>query len=178
MEKQQVSSGKIALNYGLIFGVILIIFSLILFILDVGIKDMRTWGYVSYVFIIAGMFLGMKAYRDKTGFLTYGKAFGLGFLISLYAFIILAIYNYIYFTVINPGIVEEILLMAEEQMMETNPNLTDADLETALAMTKKFTSPLWMTIWGLVVNAIVGLLLSLIVSLFMVKKETPAETAA
>lgn len=178
MENQNLSSGKYALNYGLIFGVIAIIYSLVLFILDVDFKDMRNFGYVTYVIILIGMILGIKAYRNKVTAMSYGKGFGLGFLIGLYAFIILAIYNYIYFTVINPGIVEEIIQMAEQQMLETNPDMTDAELETALTMTQKFSNPLWMTIWSFVTNIIVSLIIALIVAIFFVKKEQPMEDAA
>ncbi len=178
MENQQLSSGKYALNYGLIFGVLIIVYSLILFIVDVDFESMRNFGYVNYVIILIGMVLGMKAFRNKASSMTYGKGFGLGFLIGLYAFILVAIYSYIYFVAINPGIVEEIMQMTEQKMLEQNPNMSDSEIETALEMTQKFTSPLWMTIWGFVTNIVVSLILALIVAIFFVKKENPMEQAA
>lgn len=78
MENQK-SVIKPSLTYGLYLGVVLILFSLIMFLLDIDRESKLMW--VSYLIMAGGLFWAMISFRDKIngGFITYGKAFGAGF---------------------------------------------------------------------------------------------------
>jgi ethanolamine transporter EutH len=180
MENEKMSAGRVALNYGLILGVVLIIYSLILYLLDVPLDALQYFNWVSYIFIIVAMVLGIRTYRDKYagGFITYGKSFSTGFLIGLYASIIAAIYGFIYFSYINPGIVQEMMDARTIEMLEQNPNMNDEQVEIAQAWMERFMSPVMMSIMGLIVNVIVSLVISLIVSIFTQKKDASLEGTA
>jgi hypothetical protein len=180
MENEKMSAGRVALNYGLILGVVLIIYSLILYLVDVPLEYLQYFNWGSYVFIIIFMVLGIKTYRDKYagGFITYGKSFSTGFLIGLYAAIIAAIYGFIYFSFINPGIIQEMMDARTLEIMEQNPTMNDEQLEMAQAWMERFMSPVMMTVMGLIVNVIISLIISLIVSIFTQKKDTTPESAA
>jgi hypothetical protein len=174
MEEQKQSVIKSALMPGIYLGIILIIYSLILYLLD--IEQQSGWNYLSILWMAGMLFWAMITTRDKTlnGNISYGKAFGVGFWTGLFAAIISAIFTYIFVTEINPNFAQEILTKAEEQMLQQNPEMSDEQLEMALSMTEKFTSPVMLTVWALVMNVFFATVLSLIISIF-VKREEHAE---
>jgi len=49
---------------------------------------------------------------------------------------------------INPGFINEIVEQARIKMQAKN-NLTEDQIETALDYTRKFTTPVWLAIFGL-----------------------------
>ena len=179
MENKTVSSFKTALNYGLITAVLLIVFGLILFLMDVDFESLRTIGYFSYIIIIVLMILGILAQKKaQGGFITYGKAFTVGFLIILISAIISSIYQYFYFTSIDPGMAEEIMdfsmANSEQRILEMNPDASQAEIDQAMSYAESMSTPVWMVIWGFVSNVVIGTILSLILPIFMMKKN-PAE---
>ena len=172
MEEKAASPMKTALNFGLMTAGAMIVYSLILYVLDL---DQNPWlPYFSYVLLIGGIYLGSKSYRDnyRGGYITYGNAVLAGFLISLAASVIVAIYTYFFFAFINPDAMAEMLAVAEEGMLEKG--MSEEEIDQALAISRKMMSPGIMTIWAIFGNAIAGLILSLITSIF-VKKEEPLD---
>jgi hypothetical protein len=61
-----------------------------------------------------------------------------------------------------------------EKMVESSPDLTEAQLDAAAEMTSKFTSPLMVVAFSLVGNLFFGLVISLIAGLIM-KNKNPME---
>jgi len=171
MENQK-SVIKPSLTYGLYLGIALILFSLIMYLLDIDRESPIM--YISYLVMAGGLFWAMISFRDKIngGFVSYGKAFGTGFWTGLFAAIIGSIFTYIYVTMIDPGMIDEILFKAEEQILESSPNMSDEQLDQALSMTEKFTSPIMITIWGFVANVIFATILSLIIAIFVKREGT------
>ena len=170
MEEQQQSTFQLAVMPGILLAIALILFGLVMFLLDVA-YDSKIM-YVSYLIMIAGLYWAMTNIRDKgfDGYISYGKSFSSGFYIMLIASVIAAIYTYFYVTMINPGMIEDILLNAEEKMLEANPNMSDEEIEMAISMTEKFTSPVMMAVWGFIGNIVSGTIFSLIIAIF-VKRE-------
>jgi len=176
MEEKKPSSAANALNYGLITGAVLIVYSLILYIANLYLN--KSLGYVGYVFLLGGMVWGTLEYRKKAvnGFLTYGQAFSSCFLIGLFAGILGSIYMFIFAQFINPGFVNEIIDQARVSMQ--GKNMTDDQIETALEYTRKFTSPVMMMIWGLVGYTLISLVLGLIAAIFLKKVDANATTSS
>nr|NQU93618.1 DUF4199 domain-containing protein [Bacteroidota bacterium] len=168
MEKK--SSFSVAITNGIYIGVVLILYSLALFVLDVA-RD-HWLQYFSFLIMIVGVYIAVKNFRDNhtDGYLTYGQAFGNGFLTLLFASILGAIYTFIFFQFIAPGEVAKMLEIAEEQIYESNPNISDAEFEMAWKWASMMMKPWMMAIWGLLGSVIGGLIISAIVSIF-VKKE-------
>jgi len=171
MENQK-SAIKPSLSYGLLLGIALIVYSLIMYLLDIDLESKVQW--ISYLIIAGGLFWAMISFRDKLsgGFITYGKAFGVGFLTGLFAAILSAIFTYIYLTMIDPGMIEEILLNAENKILESDPNMSDEQLEQALSIAEKFTSPIIMTILGFLSSVFFATILSLIIAIFVKRENT------
>ena len=170
MEQQPSPPFKAALNYGLFTAAGMLIFSVILFLTDM--EKNPVLPYFSYVILLAGILIGSLNYRDHQlgGFITYGKAFTVGFLTAVVAAVIMGIWGYLYLKFINAGLLEEAMAIAEQKMAEQG--MSEAEIEEGLIMAQKFQGPGFYAFIGLFGNVLAGLILSLITSA-IVKKEEP-----
>lgn len=57
----------------------------------------------------------LRSYRDhyNSGYISYGKSLGAGVVITVYAAIITAIYIYVLYAFIDPGLIDKSLALAE-----------------------------------------------------------------
>lgn len=172
--ENKVSIWKSSVNYGLIAGVLMIAFSLILWLL--GMMENKFLVYINYLILAFIMFLAATNWRDKFngGWMSYGEAFKTGFFVTLIAAVLLILYNYVFFNFIDPEFLAGQMLKTEDAILEANPNISDSDLETALEMSAKFTSATMLTIFGFIFTVIFGTIISLIVAIFS-KKVNPAD---
>jgi hypothetical protein len=161
---------------GIFLGIALIIFSLVLYLLDVNMRS--GWNYLSLILMSVGLYWSMITIRDKTlgGYINYKQAFMAGFWTGLVAIIISTIFTYVQVTVIDPGFAQEVLDQAIEQALERNPDMSDAELEQVESITSMFTSPAMITVWGLVGSLFFTVILSLIIAIFA-KREKPVDFA-
>jgi hypothetical protein len=174
MEEQPKSSSKNSLTYGLITGVVMIVYSLILYLLNLHLN--KYLGYVSFLFLVAGMVYGTLQYKKTLGgFIAYGKAFSSGFMIGLYAGIVAAIYGFLFYQFIAPNVIQELLSMSRENIMASSPQLTDDQLEQAMNMTSKFMTPPIMAVFSLIYFAIASLVISLIAAIFLKKEDNSVQ---
>jgi hypothetical protein len=161
---------QMALTNGSIIGVALIFYSLLLWVLNV---DRENWvQYLSYLIMTVGVVLALKQYREKNnGYLTYNQAFSNGFLTLLIATVLMAVYVLIFFGLIAPGEVDKMVEIAEEKMYESNPQLTDEQVNVAMGYAKMFMTPWAMAIIVLIFNTLASLLICAIVAAFMKKEK-------
>lgn len=166
-----------SLNFGAITGGALILLSLLVYLLDLSTKN--PLNYLAYFIFICGMVIGIKTYRDNVlgGYISYGNAFLSAFYIGLIAAFIGSVFTFIMVKWIDPSIVDRVMEQAEETMLEKYPDMSQDQMDTALAMTRKFTNPVWMAFWGFVSNVIVSLILALIIAIFMKKNNDSFEAA-
>jgi hypothetical protein len=170
--EQKVNPWKSNLTYGLILGLAGIVYSLVMYFLDLSLN--KTQGYVFIVILIGVMYFLLKSYRDNYmhGQISYGQSVGAGVIISLYYVLIMAVFTYILYTVIDPGLVNKQLAMAEEGA-RAKGNLTEAQIETAMKFTGKFMKPGVMAISSIIMGMIWGTILSLIISIFIKREANP-----
>lgn len=170
MEERK-SVWKETLNYGLIMGLITIVFSVLTYMLDVTGKP---WVILpSLIISIVALYMLLRSYRDtyNHGYISYGKAVGAGVVISIYSAILGAIYIYILYGFIDPGLVDKQILEAEEKMIARG--MPEGAIDGALEMQAKFMKPWFVAISSIFTAAFFGLILSLIVSLFIKKEGNP-----
>jgi len=165
-----------ALNYGKILGIISIIFTIILYVLN--IMDNKYAGFVPLIILIAVLVVGILNYRNKIngGFITYGQSLGTGVLIGLISSVLVALFTFILYQYIDPDLIGSLLSKTEEQMLERNPNLTDEQIEMAVNYTKKYTTPLWLTISAFFWTTLLAFIASLVISIFTQKKDKSFES--
>jgi hypothetical protein len=168
---EQKSTFSFSMQFGLLTGLALIVFTLILFLAGVADKSPVRW--VSLVIYIGMMFWGVTNIRDRQlgGVMTYGKAFGTGFWIALFTAILVGIFTFFYMKYIDTGAITRALTEAENKILAKNPNISDADLDKALSMVKAFTNPVMSAIMQFIGNVIIGTVFSLIIAIFAKRED-------
>ena len=151
---------------GIYLSIALIAYSLVMFLLDV--EQDSPIMYISYIILALGLFWSIITFRDKHrgGFIDYKGAFSSGFYTGLFVAIITGIFTFFYVQYIDPDMIQEILLKAEEGMLESNPDMSDEQVEQALSITQSMTSPIMLGVWGFIGNLVVSAILSLIIAIF------------
>jgi hypothetical protein len=177
MEEKPRSVLSNGIFYGLITGAALIVFSLIMFLLDLYLNRAVSW--IGYIFLVAGMIWGTLEFRKKeaNGFLTYGRAFSSCFWIGLFAGIVASVYLFIFVQFIHPAFINELLDQMREKMLTSNPDMSEDQMEQAISMSSKFMSPVMMTVWGLAAYAAISAVIGLILAIFL-KKDDPSLKSA
>ena len=161
-----------AIKHGLITGGLLILYSLLTYALDM--MQNRALSYVSFILMVGGMYYGTKVYRDQVlgGMISYSKAFGSAFLIGVIASLFLSVYIFFFYRFFAPEMIEVLLDQAEQEILRSRPGISDEELDMALSMATKFTSPVWLSVLGFFTNAIVSLIIGLILGLLL-RREDP-----
>jgi hypothetical protein len=169
--EEKVNVWKANLTNGFILGLAGVVFSLILYFLDLTLN--KSVGYLSIPIQLIILFFLLKGYRDNFmhGQITYGQAVGAGVIIYIYYSIITSIYTYLLFTVIDPGLVKKSLAIAEEAMSKRG--LPQEQIDAGMAFTAKFMKPVVMVISGFFGSMFFGVVWTLIVSIFVKKEGNP-----
>ena len=130
------------------------------------------------VLIITGITYTIIQFRDteNNGFISYSNSLKLGTSVAFFSSVILAFYTFIFINYIEPNTLNEILVEAEQAILESKPEISDEELDLALDMTTKLIQPHWMLILGVLGGTFMGFIYSLIISIF-VKKDNPNEIA-
>jgi hypothetical protein len=172
MEQKNTSVFYNSLIWGIIIGLVSVIYSVVLYILDLSLN--RTLGLLSLLILLAGLVIAILNYRDSVrgGFISFGTAFSFGILVAVFAGVISSIYTYVQMTVIDPGMQDKIIEMASEKYLEKG--VPEDQLDTVMEFSKKFMSPVFMTISGIFQSAVLGVVLSLIIAAIF-KRNNPEE---
>lgn len=173
METKSIFSSSIMA--GVVISIILVIFKLVLFLLDV--DEQSYLQFIYYIIFALGLVWAMYSVRNNRldGFATYGKAFTIGLYASIAVAVVMALYTYIYMKYIDPAFVNNMLSQAEDKMIEANPNMSEDELNRALEMTKMFMQPGIMSIFSIFGSLITGSILSLIIAIFVRRESTTIE---
>lgn len=168
MESSNVSPAKSALNYGAVLGLVLMVLSLLVFVLE--LYEASWINYISYAISIGGIVYGIKKHRDteRGGVISYGGALGYGTLIALFAGIIIAFVTYIYLGYVDDGFVQFQIEEQERQMYERG--MADGQIEQSMAYVRKFSTPGVFAIFGVLGNVFMGFIISLIAAAFLKKQ--------
>jgi hypothetical protein len=169
--EEKVNVWKANLTNGLILAMAGIAFTLILYFLDLTLN--KTAGYINIPIQLGILYFLLKSYRDNFmhGQITYGQSVGAGVVIFVYYAILMAIFTYILWTVIDPELVKKSMAMSEEAMR--NKNIPDAAIEQGMKFTAKFMKPAIMAIFSIFVSLFFGVIYSLLVSIFIKKEGNP-----
>ncbi|MCX7987128.1 MAG: DUF4199 domain-containing protein [Bacteroidales bacterium] len=174
MEKKSMYS-QVA-NYGLITGLILVAYTLLLYI--TGQLMNKGLGYISLVILAACLYIFTKQYRDKIngGTLTYGQGFSVGVLTGIFAGILSAFFSLILYMYIDPSLVDKQLSIAEQDMLSRG--MSEEQVEMAINMTKKWMTPGMMFLSGILSMAFLSALISLITAAILKKNPSPFEQSS
>ena len=172
--EQKANPWKANLTNGLILGLIGIVYTLLMYFLDM--TQNRVQGIIFIVIQLVVLFLLLKSYRDNFmhGQITYGQAVGAGVIIILYYAVIMAVFKYILYAIIDPGLVTKQLAAVEEKLSQRG--MPQASIDAAMKIQTKFMKPAIMAPMSIIGSMIYGTILSLLASIFVRKEGNPLLT--
>jgi hypothetical protein len=172
MEEKRPDLMKQTMTYGAIIGLVLVVYTVILYI--TGLTFNKGLGFIQYVILIAGLYLGTKAYRDKFlgGYISYGQALGFGVMIALFVGIISVFFQYLLMRFIDPGLVDKYMLIMEEQF-ENSRFIPKDQIDLALEKSRQSMTAIWSIPVGVLVFTFFGFIISLITSAVVKKDSNP-----
>ena len=152
---------SVAIRYGIITGIVSVIYSLILYMTEL---NNNTWlSLISTAILIVGIVLAHNFYKAaNNGFMSYGQGLGIGSLLSLIVGFFSAIFLFIYLKFIDSTVMEK---MQEAQYVEMEKRgMSEEQIEQAIQLSQKMTSPELMVVWAILGSLVFGFFLSLIIS--------------
>jgi FtsH-binding integral membrane protein len=169
--EEKVNPWKSNLTNGLILGLVGIVYSLLMYFLNLSLN--KSQSYIFMIIQIAVLYFLLKSYRDnfKHGQITFGQSVGAGVIINVYYAVIMAIFTYILYTMIDPGLIAKQLAMAEEGMVKKG--LPQATIDAGMAFTAKIMKPVILAITSTIFIVIWGVIISMLVSIFIKKEGNP-----
>ncbi|SRR6056297_371796 len=163
---------RAALIYGAILGLVSVFLSVIFHVMGL---TMETWtGIVSFVVTIGVITYCLYAYRQEYmgGFAGYGQLVLMTVYISIVSSVIVTIYNFIFFTYIDPEATQKMFNMVYERMLN-NPRIPEDMIDGMMEqMEKRFTKNR-IILQGFLGGIFTPLIVGLIASAF-IKKEPEA----
>jgi len=111
--------------------------------------------------MFAGILMGMRQFRDKVngGFGSFGDLYKVGIMMVLVIAAISTVY-FIIFLQLTPGFIDRIRQQAQADMV--NRGMSSDQIDMAMKMTEKFTTPTLMIIFGFIGNLFFGAILGLL----------------
>ena len=169
--EEKVSLWKSNLNNGMIMGLLGVIYSLVMYFLDLSISKVPEYFFFAAQIVI--LFYMIKSYRDSHlyGFITYGQSLGVGVIIFLYYSIITAVFTYILYKFIDTSLIAKLLALTEETLGKRG--LTQEQMGAAMMIQKKIMIPEILPVLGIIVSMFFGTIMSLIVSIFTRNEGNP-----
>ncbi len=174
-DQKPASPFKPAFQYGILAGIIMIVIAIVYYV--AGQQQHWSSGIISYLALLVIIIYGLKIYRDEllSGYLKYGRALGFGVLVSLFAGILSGLYSFIFFKYINPDIIHELIIEAEQSILEASPGISDRELDMAMSLTKRiFLNPYFFFVSSVFSTTFFGTIFSLIAAAVF-KKDQPVD---
>lgn len=167
MENQTNSPKQTALAYGLILGFISILISVSTYAMGTYLEQDWKTNVLGIIVMIVVIVLGIKQHKKANdGLLSLSQALKTGVGIALIGAVISIIYTVIFAKFIEPGFIDQIVELQGKKMLESNPNITDDQIEMIATGTRKY---FYVATTGmiLIANLFMGFVFSLIAGLIM-----------
>lgn len=157
-----VTTTSVAMRYGLLTGVVSVIYSFIL--LAANLEQNTALSLLSLVILIVGIFLAHKNYKEANGgFMSYGQGLGIGTIVSIIAGLLGGIFRYVYMEFIDPAATQRAIDQARAKLEEAG-NMSDAQIDQAVQMSQRFSSGAMGLVFAIIGSAIIGFLITLIIA--------------
>ena len=170
METQKLSTGKFAMNYGLILGAILILIVVMLYATGMQIDGVKWPMYIFYILFPVIIIYAISQYKKhNANVLSLSQALKVGLATAVISALVYAVYGLIFNYIIDPEFMELVIEAELDRLME-NPDMTEEMVEQTEKVMGIFSNPLVGTTLWIALSAIFGLIYSLIGGLVM-KKE-------
>lgn len=173
---QKTSASKSGLQYGLIFGLIMILEFVVGYVMNIDPQTNQAYGITInvlnfFVFPATFIYAGCTNYKTNlnSGFISFSECLKIGVTVCIIAGLISALFSTV-FGMIYPEYFEEMYRKISRMMIEKNPEMTSEQLEMSVSMMKKFSNPAIAIPAAIAIYAFIGLIYSLIIGA-IVKKD-------
>ena len=177
---------RIVIIYGLIAGAVVSAFMSTTMLIAASDEKVHTGissmvvGYLGMLISFALIFVAIKSYRDKqnNGVISFGKAFGIGLLISLIASTLYVITWAIVYQNFLPDYMDKYCAaMIEEAKTSLSGSALQAEIDEINKAKEMYASPLGFTLFTYAEILPVGILVSLIAALVLKRKKLKVAVA-
>jgi len=174
-----------AITYGALTGLVSIVIGLLSYLAGFSdpSKQQGAMGWInmliSYGVMIGGLVLAVRKHRDQElgGYITFGRAFGVGFLTMLVLGLISAVWTYVFFNFIATDMLEMIKQSSIDRMVEKQGMSVDqAEAAMNNPVTKSMMNPVAFTGFAFAGILFIGAIFALIVAAIM--RKSPPEAIA
>lgn len=169
LEPEKPNLWKSALNYGLYYALVSIALTVVFYATGNMTSKLNQW--LGIVVMIAAVVIIQLAYRKSLGgYMTYGQALVIAILSMVVASVIGAVFTFVLYKFIDPGLLDQLMLQTEERLYQQG--MPEAQIEAALAMSRKMQTPAIMSVMAVFGGAFMGLVIGAIAAIFT-KKQSP-----
>ncbi|WP_394993917.1 DUF4199 domain-containing protein [Emticicia sp.] len=159
MEKP--STARIALKWGLVTAILIIIYTVILYMTALFKNPSLSW--ISFILLLIGIIMALREFKLlNNGFMSFSEGLGVGTLMSAVTGLIGSIFSYIYTNFIDTTIMQQMSDLQRDQM--ESRGMSSEQVDQAMEMAAKFTSPSLIFLFGILGYVLFGFIFSLIVS--------------
>ncbi len=167
MEKP--STARIALKWGLISAILIIVYTVGLYITGHFKTPALSW--IPFLLLLFGIVMSLREFKfTNNNFMSFSEGLGLGTLMSAVCGLIAAIFNYIYITFIDTTIIQQMREMQVEQLEQQG--LSSEQIEQAMEIATRFATPGLTFLFAVIGYILFGFVFSLVVSA-IVKNSKP-----
>ncbi len=164
---------NLILKYGLLVGVIVGIYMMIEYAIGLHgeyLEYGQYTGYVRYVLLAAGVFIGVRDTRDgeRQGNISFWPAVWVGIRISFVAAVVIAISELIYIQFVNPGFTDDYIAFMIAKLKAAN--VTVEEINNLLAQAEAWRSTAWQIVFYLGETMALGFIFSIIAGAMLKKK--------
>ena len=156
-----VTTTSVGLRYGLLTGLVSIIFSFILFVTHADQSPVR---WLALGILVGAMVMAHNAFKQGNGgFMNYSQGLGIGVIMGGISGVLSRAFNFLYMTFIDPEYMGRIMETTRAKMEEKG-GMSDEQIDQAIKMVQKFSSGGWMVLFGVVGSVLFGFLIALVIS--------------
>jgi hypothetical protein len=170
-EKVKTPFWKPALIYGAILGFVSVFLSLVFYFIGLSTENWTSW-VIMLINLVLLVYLMIHYRREYLGgYASFGQIF-LMVLVSagVISTIINVVYQYLLYTVIDPGLLEQMRIMAEERIMN-NSRIPESMYDDLMERMAKTMTVSYMTKMQLILGPVINAVIGLIVAAFLKKEE-------
>ena len=154
----------IVYRYGLIAGMLLIIYGLILQFTE--LYTSQAMGFIPVVLLAAVIVLAYRDYKGlNAGFMSYGQGLGIGAMIGLLAGVMSGLFTYAYIKFVDDTMMTRMAEIQQQAMEEKG--MSEEQIQQAVKMAERFSSPEMILLFTPLWNLFVGFILALIIAAAM-----------
>lgn len=170
MEKIEPKTGKFALNYGLLTGLVGVVFAVMLFVTNMHYEQVTSIQLIQILILAIGIVMAIIQFKKAGGgLLTISEALKVGAGVALIAGIVGLLWFFIQSNFIEPDYLDKVYEIGKIKAMKDNPSLTEEQIDQGIEMQKGLAWVMYPV--GLIINVLIALVISLIAGLILKKEE-------